>query len=62
MLAAALMKRPSVTPTRRSPPRGRFSVSGDTDSDNLGDVFVQTFDQTGAMPTDSPFHLYLSCP
>jgi hypothetical protein len=44
------------------PVQGQISVSGDTDSDNPGDVFVQTFEQNGTSPTDSPFHLYVSCP
>lgn len=44
------------------PLQGQISVSGDTDSDNPGDVFVQTFEQNGTVPTDSPFHLYVSCP
>ncbi|HUY28082.1 MAG TPA: hypothetical protein VMV27_11735 [Candidatus Binataceae bacterium] len=47
------------------PAQGQISVSGDVDSDNnssTGDVYVQTFDKTGTTPTDSPFHLYVSCP
>jgi hypothetical protein len=44
------------------PLQGQISVSGDTDSDNPGDVFVQTFEQNGTSPMDSPFHLYVSCP
>ncbi|MGO9452805.1 MAG: hypothetical protein ACLQDV_17480 [Candidatus Binataceae bacterium] len=44
------------------PTQGQISVSGDTDSDNPGDVFVQTFDKTGATPIDSPFYLCVSCP
>jgi len=44
------------------PSQGQISVSGDTDSDNPNDVFVQTFDKTGTIATDSPFHLYVSCP
>jgi hypothetical protein len=44
------------------PLQGQISVSGDSDSDNLGDVFVQTFEQNGTVATDSPFHLYVSCP
>jgi hypothetical protein len=43
------------------PTQGQISVSGDKDSDNPEDVFVQTFDKTGAI-ADSPFHLYVSCP
>ena len=45
-----------------TPTQGQISVSGDVDSDNTGDVFVQTFDKTGVTATDSPFHLYVSCP
>jgi hypothetical protein len=44
------------------PAQGQISVSGDTDSDNPGDVFVQTFEQNGTSPMDSPFHLDVSCP
>ncbi|MHB8392731.1 MAG: hypothetical protein ACYDBH_24645 [Acidobacteriaceae bacterium] len=44
------------------PAQGQISVSGDTDSDSPNDVYVQTFDKTGLTPTDSPFHLYVSCP
>jgi hypothetical protein len=44
------------------PTQEQISVSGDTDSDSPNDVFVQTFDKTGATATDSPFHLYVSCP
>lgn len=44
------------------PAQGQISVSGDTDTDNPNDVFVQTFDKTGGTATDSPFHLYVSCP
>lgn len=44
------------------PAQGQISVSGDTDTDSPNDVYVQTFDTTGAIATDSPFHLYVSCP
>jgi hypothetical protein len=44
------------------PTQRQISVSGDVDSDNPNEVFVQTFDQTGTTATDSPFHLYVSCP
>jgi hypothetical protein len=44
------------------PAQGQISVSGDTDTDSPNDVYVQTFDATGAIATDSPFHLYVSCP
>jgi hypothetical protein len=43
------------------PTQGQISVSGDVDGDSPNDVYVQTFDKTGATPTDSPFHLYVSC-
>ena len=44
------------------PAQGQISVSGDVDADSPDDVYVQTFDKTGTTPTDSPFHLYVSCP
>jgi hypothetical protein len=44
------------------PVQGKISVSGDTDSDNPGDVFVQTFEPNGTVAMDSAFHLYVSCP
>ncbi|HVA82178.1 MAG TPA: hypothetical protein VNF29_14725 [Candidatus Binataceae bacterium] len=54
------------------PAQGQISVSGNVDPDSSGDsdatadsnhnVYVQTFDKTGAIATDSPFHLYVSCP
>jgi len=44
------------------PLQGQISVSGDVDADSPNDVYVQTFDKTGATPTDSPFHLSVSCP
>jgi hypothetical protein len=44
------------------PVQGQISVSGDVDSDNTGDVYVQTFDTTGLVATDMPFHLTVTCP
>jgi len=44
------------------PTQGQISVSGDEDADNVNDVFVHTFDVTGATPTDNSFHLNVSCP
>jgi hypothetical protein len=44
------------------PVQGQINVSGDTDGAQPNDVFVQTFDKTGTTLTDSPFHLYVSCP
>jgi len=44
------------------PVQGQISVSGDEDSDNVDDVFVHTFNVSGATPTDNSFHLYVSCP
>ena len=44
------------------PAQGQISVSGDVDADSPNDVYVQTFDKTGATPTDSPFHLSVTCP
>ena len=44
------------------PTQGQVSVSGDVDADSTGDVYVQTFDKTGVTPTDSPFHLTVTCP
>jgi hypothetical protein len=44
-----------------APPVGEVSVSGDTDSDNVNDVFVQTTNSAGAA-ADASFHLYVSCP
>jgi hypothetical protein len=44
------------------PTQGQISVSGDVDSDNPNDVFVQTFDRLGLVATNLPFHLYVSCP
>jgi hypothetical protein len=44
------------------PVQGQISVSGDVDADSTGDVYVQTFDKTGVTPTDSPFHLTVTCP
>ncbi|MBF6558953.1 MAG: hypothetical protein IVW56_01590 [Candidatus Binataceae bacterium] len=44
------------------PLQGQISVSGDVDTDNTGDVYVQTFDNTGAVATDMPFHLTVTCP
>lgn len=43
------------------PTQGEISVSGDVDSDSPNDVYVQTFNTSGTA-TDSPFHLYVSCP
>lgn len=43
------------------PAQGQISVSGDTDTDSPNDVYVQTFDPTGVIATDSPFHLLVSC-
>ena len=48
---------PPVAPTQ-----GQISVSGDVDGDSVNDVYVQTFDKTGVTPTDSPFHLTVTCP
>jgi hypothetical protein len=45
-----------------APTQGQISVSGDVDTDSGNDVFVYTFDKTGVTATDSPFHLYVSCP
>ena len=44
------------------PAQGQISVSGDVNADSTGDVYVQTFDKTGVTPTDSPFHLTVTCP
>jgi hypothetical protein len=44
------------------PTQGQVSVSGDVDGDSVNDVYVQTFDATGAVATDLPYHLYVSCP
>jgi hypothetical protein len=44
------------------PVQGQISVSGDVNADSPDDVYVQTFDKTGATPTDSPFHLTVTCP
>ena len=44
-----------------APPVGEVSVSGDTDSDNVNDVFVQTTNSAGTA-ADASFHLYVSCP
>ena len=44
------------------PAQGQISVSGDADTDSNHDVFVQTFDPSGLIATDSPFHLTVSCP
>ena len=44
------------------PAQGQISVSGDVNADSTGDVYVQTFDKTGLTPTDSPFHLTVTCP
>jgi hypothetical protein len=45
-----------------APTQGQISVSGDVDADSPNDVYVQTFDKTGLTPTDSPFHLSVTCP
>jgi uncharacterized coiled-coil protein SlyX len=45
-----------------APAQGQISVAGDTDTDTPNDVYVQTFDVAGTVATDSPFHLYVSCP
>ena len=44
------------------PAQAQISVSGDVNVDSTGDVYVQTFDKTGVTPTDSPFHLTVTCP
>ena len=44
------------------PVQGQVSVSGDVDGGNVNDVYVQTFDNTGAVAADLPFHLNVSCP
>jgi hypothetical protein len=44
------------------PAQGQISVSGDVNADSVDDVYVQTFDKTGVTPTDSPFHLTVTCP
>ena len=44
------------------PVQGQISVSGDVNADSVDDVYVQTFDKTGVTPTDSPFHLTVTCP
>jgi hypothetical protein len=44
-----------------APPVGEVSVSGDTDTDNTHDVFVQTANSAG-VAADASFHLYVSCP
>jgi hypothetical protein len=43
------------------PTQGEISVSGDVNGDNPDDVYVQTFNTSG-VATDSPFHLFVSCP
>lgn len=45
-----------------APVQGQISVSGDVNADSPDDVYVQTFDKTGVTPTDSPFHLTVTCP
>jgi hypothetical protein len=47
--------------TNAVPTTGEIFVSGDTDATKVDDVFVYTFDNTGATPTDNSFHLYVSC-
>jgi len=44
------------------PVQGQISVSGDVNAVSVDDVYVQTFDKTGVTPTDSPFHLTVTCP
>ena len=48
-------------PGTTAPTQGQISVAGDVDGDSVNDVYVQTFDKTGATATDMPFHLYVSC-
>lgn len=43
------------------PTQGQISVSGDVDGNSPNDVYVQTFDPTGLIATDSSFHLLVSC-
>src|SRR5579863_2419714 len=43
----------TIGDTATTPPtQGQISVSGDTDTDNPNDVFVQTFDAAGTTATD----------
>jgi hypothetical protein len=47
--------------TNAVPTPGLISVSGDTTTADVDDVFVYTTDVTGTVPTDNSFHLYVSC-
>jgi len=42
-------------------PPGEIEVTGDTDGDSPNDVTVSTFNSAGT-PTDSSFHLTVTCP
>ena len=42
--------------------QGEITVSGDTDADSGNDVFVRTYNAAGTLPTDSGFHLTVTCP
>ncbi len=44
-----------------APVPGFVNVSGDSDTDSPDDVFVYTFDKTGAA-ADASFHLNVTCP